>query len=716
MRLLASLRGALWLAGPLALFVIAGMAVSLRPHQDLSAASSAKVDAAVVRQLASAPSVRVIVSLRTKPSLSATGAPVVSELAPEVAGRQAALLAAVPRSEFTPGRQYRAVPAIAGTATIDGVAELAAQPEVARISLDLPVQAQLVEAAALVNAADAHTLLNMTGAGVTVAVLDTGVDTDHPLLSDDIVYQRCLLSDGGCPGGGTSGPSAEDDNGHGTHVTGIITSNGPPAGIAPDASIDAFKVLTASGSGNFSDVVAAYDEIILNHPEVEIINMSLAVPGAFAPDACDPLIPAFATAVATTREMGIVSFAASGNNGAKTGIAYPACVNGVVSVGAVYDADLGPVSWAPCADSTTAPDRVVCFSQSHPQLDLLAPGSSITSTIVGGGTGSSSGTSMASPAAAGVAALLRQSEPLLTPDDVVARLRETGAPVTDGANGVMTCRVDAYEAIVNDGGALCIPSGPAAPINDDFINAEALGTSPPQLAAQSTAFSTTEPGEPSPCAGIASTAWYSFTPQSSNLLVVDTVGSTYDTALAVYEGNSLEALTSLGCNDDTSGAQSKVQFAAAAGHTYQIQAGGFMGTAGSLQLRVSLAPPTPTPEPTKQPNGDTDGDGCDDLAENGPNEALGGRRDYLNPWDFYDTNGDGAIDLFFDVFGVAQAFGLTPADAGYSPSLDRSPPPAEADEPDSTRREPWDTGPPDGSIDLFTDIFAVAYQFGHACS
>jgi hypothetical protein len=108
---------------------------------------------------------------------------------------------------------------------------------------------------------------------------------------------------------------------------------------------------------------------------------------------------------------------------------------------------------------------------------------------------------------------------------------------------------------------------------------------------------------------------------------------------------------------------------------------------------------------------DIDGDGCADHLEQvtgSGSEQFGGKRSPKNPYDFYDINGDKAIDLFMDVFGVALAFGLTPPDAGYDPGLDRSAPPMGMD--------PWDMGPPDGLIDLFTDIFGVASQFGHSCA
>jgi len=105
--------------------------------------------------------------------------------------------------------------------------------------------------------------------------------------------------------------------------------------------------------------------------------------------------------------------------------------------------------------------------------------------------------------------------------------------------------------------------------------------------------------------------------------------------------------------------------------------------------------------------GDSDGDGCTDAQELGTNEELGGRRNPLNPYDFFDPDGNGTVDLFIDVFAVAAVFGTQPFGAGYDMDLDRGPPYGE---------DVWDLRNPDGQVDLFTDIFGVAYQFGHTCA
>ena len=127
---------------------------------------------------------------------------------------------------------------------------------------------------------------------------------------------------------------------------------------------------------------------------------------------------------------------------------------------------------------------------------------------------------------------------------------------------------------------------------------------------------------------------------------------------------------------------------------------------------TSTFTPTPTVTPTKQPDpGDTDGDGCSDVRENGPDETLGGLRDYLNPWDFYDVAGlsgptpDGVIDLLFDVLGVIQHYSPTRAPP-YDAHYDRGP---------TAGPNAWNMTAPDGVIDLLNDILGVIAQHGHDC-
>lgn len=410
---------------------------------------------------ASGTPVRVIVSLATSIAAPAYGEPPVdlASLRADIAVRRKRVLAAVAPGEFAPTATYEAVPAIAGAVTQAGLARLASLPDVEAISVDRATHADLAQAAPLMAVDQVRQDFGLTGAGVYVAVLDSGIQANHPMLAGDVALQRCFLSEGGCPGGGTTGPSAADDFGHGTHVSGIVTSSGPPAGIAPDAKIEAYKVLGSDGNGTFGDVLASYDDIIVNRPEVRIINMSLGDGGAYAAGSCESGIPALTAAVATARSLGKLSIASAGNSGLKTGIAYPACLNGVLGAGAVYDANLGFMGFAPCADTTTAADKITCFSQSGDALDLLAPGSAITSTYIGGGLETLSGTSMASPMTSGVAALLLQAIPSLTAAQLELRLSETGVALTDPANGLTRCRVDARRALLYLVTAACVTPG-----------------------------------------------------------------------------------------------------------------------------------------------------------------------------------------------------------------------------------------------------------------
>lgn len=437
-----------------------GVASALLDKASAESPSYSKVSSEVFGELKSSELVPVVVTL--------VGDPIMPD-ADNLLSRKATLaetvesvLQAVSPEDFTLERKYKSLPAISGAATGSGILALAALDEVEHVGLNHELRPDLVEAASLIRADLTHSDLGVTGEGVVIAVLDTGVDTDHPLLAGDINHQACLLEVAECPAGDVT--SAEDFDGHGTHVTGIITSSGPPVGIAPDAKIDAFKVMGDTGPTSFiATILAAYDEIITSHPEVNLITMSIGTNASHPAGSCEIISPALTSAVAAVRTMGVLTFVSAGNGGGKDGLSYPACLSDVVSVGAVYDANFGLRNWGGCTDANALAGEVVCFSQSDGSLDLLAPGSEIVSTWLGGGLMPASGTSMAAPAAAAVAALVLESEPLLSPASLLARIKDRGVPVTDAANGITSCRVDAYAAVSNTGGQTCVPIVPPTP-------------------------------------------------------------------------------------------------------------------------------------------------------------------------------------------------------------------------------------------------------------
>ncbi|MEV6596166.1 S8 family peptidase [Actinoplanes sp. NPDC051346] len=243
-----------------------------------------------------------------------------------------------------------------------------------------------------------------TGAGVTVAVIDSGVEASHPDLAGNVLPGIDLVA-------GTSGVSS-DPNGHGTHVAGTIaavTGNGTGiSAIAPDARILPVRALNASGSGVMSDVATGI--VYAADQGAQIINMSLGAPNQVA---------SVTNAIAYARSRGVVVVAAAGNyrtNGSPT--MWPAADPGVIAVA-----------------STDSTDTYSGFSNRGSYVDVAAPGTGILSTVpvARGGYAYYSGTSMASPHVAAVAALLKGADSALTPDEIEQAL--TGTATDLGAAG-----------------------------------------------------------------------------------------------------------------------------------------------------------------------------------------------------------------------------------------------------------------------------------------
>jgi subtilisin family serine protease len=344
-------------------------------------------------------------------------------------------------------------------AEIDGgsLLEIAADENVIVADLDRGGKGSDAESLPLIGG-NVVQAMGYNGAGIVVAVLDSGVTLTHQDLAGAVVDEQCFCrnSDGSgcCPNGSASqsgAGAARDDNGHGTNVTGIIASRGAvaPIGVAPAAKIVAIKVLDRNNRfDNTSQIVSALDWLVDHHPEVRVVNMSLGT-GALFSGYCDGTgasNQAFAAVINTLHDRGVAVFASSGNDASTTSMEAPACVHNTISVAAVYDSDVGLRSFG-CTDSTTTADQITCFSDSNATLDLLAPGSLITSTGISGTTSTYMGTSQASPHAAGAAAVLFSAAPALTPDAVEAILKNTGKPLVDPRNGVSAPRIDLLSAL-----------------------------------------------------------------------------------------------------------------------------------------------------------------------------------------------------------------------------------------------------------------------------
>ena len=303
--------------------------------------------------------------------------------------------------------------------------------------------------------------LGYTGAGTTIAVLDTGVD-----------FSRGHF--GTCPTPGASGcriiealdfaPNdfSLDDDGHGTNVAAIA------AAVAPGARILAYDVFRKQLNSRGEYVNLADDTVVVQAiartiqlartHNVRAINLSLGSEGDTArwTSACttvDGRVNLYAQAFADARAAGIIPVVAAGNDATRTdgtfgaGLATPACTPGALSVGAVYDANVGTLNWRDCTDRTTARDQVTCFSQSGPNLTVLAPGACITA----GGIGANScngGTSQAAPHVAGAVAVLAAARPAASLEQITAAIANSGPQIADPRPGAgQKRRLDLYAAV-----------------------------------------------------------------------------------------------------------------------------------------------------------------------------------------------------------------------------------------------------------------------------
>lgn len=247
-----------------------------------------------------------------------------------------------------------------------------------------------------------------TGAGVNVAVLDTGIDLTHPDLKDNIVGGK------NC----SSGSSYADGNGHGTHVAGTIAAenNGfGVVGVAPAAKLWSVRVLNNAGSGSWSSVICGIDFVTAHAPgsggPITVANMSLGG-GGTSDNNCgytnnDPLHQA----LCRSRDAGVTYVVAAGNNTGPINATVPAAYDdAVITVSALADSD-GQPNGTGVATSYGADDTFATFSNYGSEVDLGAPGVHIYSTWKGGGYRAITGTSMATPHVTGAAALYLAANP-----------------------------------------------------------------------------------------------------------------------------------------------------------------------------------------------------------------------------------------------------------------------------------------------------------------
>lgn len=304
-----------------------------------------------------------------------------------------------------------------------------------------------------------------TGTGVGVAIIDTGLDGDHADLAGNIGDGANCLA--GCVPG-----NWQDDNGHGTHVGGIVAAldnDIDVVGVAPGATLHPVKVLDAGGSGTLSTVMAGI-EWAATHGGIQVANLSLGGPGNCATDA-----PAMQGAIDAAVAAGVSVVVAAGNDrNLEISGQIPAGCAGVIAVASTTAED-GQNNCKRLPAGIPA-DVASFFTSDGAGVTVSAPGEArednncatiqpvgILSLALGGGTTRLYGTSMAAPHVAGVAALMHDANPALSPADTAAILGSTAdligsAPydhpyVSESLDGVFEGIADAPAAVAAAAGA-----------------------------------------------------------------------------------------------------------------------------------------------------------------------------------------------------------------------------------------------------------------------
>jgi subtilisin family serine protease len=381
--------------------------------------------------------------------------------------------------------RYRSIPYLALEVDSRALTELESTATVRRVFEDRLLKPVLADSVPQVGA-DLAWDQGYDGTGTVVAVIDSGVDKAHPFLAGKVVAEACFStrdagSAGDCPNGQTtqigSGAGvpcefAPFTCSHGTHVAGIVAGNGDGlglgfSGVAKGAELIAVQVFHSSTSDclpffeefpcarAFSSDIAAALEFVYEVRDQHLIaaaNMSLG--GGSYSTTCDTEDPAITAVIANLRSVGIPTVTASGNDGEPDALAFPACVSGAVSVGSV-----------------TKTDEVSYFSNASPMLSLLAPGSSILSSVTGGSFDIFDGTSMAAPHVAGAWAILKQITPDATVDQLLTQLQQSGVPITDMRYGT-----DLVKPRINVAGALGVEY--ALPVLDSIEPSTATAWGP----------------------------------------------------------------------------------------------------------------------------------------------------------------------------------------------------------------------------------------------
>ncbi|MDY6805264.1 MAG: DUF4347 domain-containing protein [Cyanobacteriota bacterium] len=275
---------------------------------------------------------------------------------------------------------------------------------------------------------------NIDGRGFATVILDTGIDADHPFFGDRVVHTYDF---------GEGDADAKDQNGHGSNISSIVaSSDGTHTGMAPGANIIHLKVFGDDGSADAAELEQAFQWTIDNAEKYNIASLNMSLSDGVNYTESKQLY-GFGDELEALAKKNIIVSSSSGNkfrsHNSKPGVSYPSADPNSLSIGAVYDSNVGGKAYddGGLANSTDE-DYITPFSQRHKDLTtVFAPGAVITGADQNGGTTSLQGTSQATAHISGIAVLAQQlaEEKLgrrLTPTEFAKLVRDTGVTINDG--------------------------------------------------------------------------------------------------------------------------------------------------------------------------------------------------------------------------------------------------------------------------------------------
>ena len=375
-------------------------------------------------------------------------------------------------NEFSPNSiknlvLYKYIPYLAFSTNRQGYQALLNNTMVASIERNKTMQPSLSNTASLIGANTAREL-GYNGSGVKIAVLDTGIFSDNPFLTNKVVGEACFSKNWGgdgsslCPDGNTTstaeGSGTDCNSGyfsqfsitndscwHGTHIAGIIAGKDQGSnlyGIAPEARLISIQVFSYVPPGVVkayqADVNLALEHIISLYDagdhSIAAVNLSLEYNDSTnkkytSTNTCDTDWASTKALIDALASRNIAVIVSSGDNSYTDGMKAPGCISSAISVGA-----------------TTKSDTVASYTNSANFLDLVAPGHLIYSSWAAG-YGTASGTSQAAAHVSGAWALLRQKDPTLTVAEGLSALKDTAKNVTDTRNNLVLKRVQIDSAL-----------------------------------------------------------------------------------------------------------------------------------------------------------------------------------------------------------------------------------------------------------------------------